>query len=971
MSQAIPEESLADDHLIPIGEFLKRHGASLEAGHSPEAAAFRLKQHGKNVFTQKQRQTLCGKLFRAFFRDGFSALLWTAAASCLFCAYLGPDAEFHYNLTLCAVFLFVIACQGAFTLFQILDTSKLLRSFGRMLPAGCIVLRGGRLVAVLASELVPGDVVRLEAGDRVPADIRVVSCSQARSEKSSITGESETIAVSCESTGERLAESRNILLCGSSLVEGSAIGVVYKTGNQTVLGRVASLALQTKPATSSLQREVRHFVAIIATLAALTSLIIFGVWVCRIRIAHPEFLSPSQILVVCIISSVAFVPTGVPVAVTLTLAIAARAMYRVSILVKQLDVIDTLGAATVIATDKTGTITQNQMSVSRIWVFGRPMVDLLAERIDEIRARSEISQVAFLASICNRATPSGGGSATDRALLTAAQKITDIEEARSSLLVLAEIPFSSSSKMHAMLFKRNAKLPLLPLLALQESPASFLAIAKGAPEIIQSLCSAGFYDSITETVQPFTAERSSEFSAIASSRANCGERVLAIAFAYPSGESEHSLHDCVSNKRFIFFSFVSLIDPPRPGVAEAISECHEAGVRVAMVTGDHPDTAVAVARMAGIVAADSEVKSFDGRHRPGSAIIVLGKEIGQLAQEDWDFVLGHRELVFARTTPQDKLEVVRQFQQRRHIVAVTGDGVNDAPALKKADVGIAMGVAGSDVSKEAARLVICDDNFPTIVTGIGQGRLLFENLKKVVCYLLSAGSFSEIVPMLLFVGLGIPLPLSPIQMIVVCMGTDLIGGIFLASERAESSLMHRPPRDRSRDRLVSLRTVNHAFANVGLMQLAVSLLVYFCTLSHKNVRVRDLFFAYDLWTQEGIYGGLSFGQRTDALRLAQTGYFTSLVVMQAWNLLCARTRIQSFFRQKFRATIVLTVCSQVGLAMFVSYTPWFHSVFHIESPLWFHWAFPAVLGCALFGFDEYRKAIARSFPDSIISKISW
>jgi sodium/potassium-transporting ATPase subunit alpha len=490
-----------------------------------------------------------------------------------------------------------------------------------------------------------------------------------------------------------------------------------------------------------------------------------------------------------------------------------------------------------------------------------------------------------------------------------------------------------------------------------------------------------------------------------------GERVL--AFAYRKLHSKHYPLNYVFNmddeeqwtSDLCFLGLAGIIDPPREGVAESINTCHNAHVRVMMVTGDQPATAVAIARAVNIIThtrvktiADVEytipysaddiyeeqhenkflsklihiVKAPPKRHFKDESIVVAGNEISTLTKKQWDFVLEHREVVFARTTPQQKLQIVKESRKRGDVVAVTGDGVNDAPALKAADLGVAMGICGSDVSKEAANMVLLDDNFVTIVKGIKEGRLLFNNLKKVICYLFPCGSFSEILPVLASVFLGMPMPLSTFLMIVICVGSDMIGSLGMVHELAESDIMHRPPRNARTDRLVNSRTILYAYFYIGIMESAIAFFMYFFTMWYEGgIYPSQIVLTFDKWTNETYLPGISVDRRTELNLVGQSAFFVSLVMCQLWNLLAARTRYQSIFTQKFQPKLFYYMLGEVAVVLCTVYLPVINKYIYTRPVYYYHFLIPLGLGSVILMCDEIRKLLVRKFPKGILAKLAW
>jgi sodium/potassium-transporting ATPase subunit alpha len=435
-----------------------------------------------------------------------------------------------------------------------------------------------------------------------------------------------------------------------------------------------------------------------------------------------------------------------------------------------------------------------------------------------------------------------------------------------------------------------------------------------------------------------------------------------------------------------------------------------------MVTGDHHLTAVSIATMVNIIRSNKTIKYFDDvkmkiegnpkyelhnrntvcrckklsiiemiknkilprgptliakKFMVDGAVVIQGKDILSMDDDHWDYVLSHNEIVFARTTPQNKLLIVSQLQRRGEIVTVTGDGVNDAPALKKADIGIAMGISGTEISKEAAQVIIIDDNFATIVKGIHQGRLLFDNLKKVIAYLLPAGCFSEILPVLAYIFIGLPLPLTTLQMIAICLGTDIIGSMGMVYEYQESDLMKRKPRNAAVDHLISFSAVMKIYFQTGLIQSTIAFFMYFYTMHQSGIDTSQLLFAYEKWDANEIFAGVDLDTRKDALSFAQTGYFVALVMTQIINLFTVRTRYQSFFKQKFRSSLIFIALGEIAIVVFLCFTAPLRPYLETHIAAWYHFVFPLLMGLSIFFVDEFKKLMIRKYPNTFLAKLVW
>lgn len=688
--------------------------------------------------------------------------------------------------------------------YQQQKSAKLLESFLNMIPANCICIRDGKLTKMAASGLVPGDVVHVQMGDKTPADLLIFSASDCKVDNSSLTGESEPQERGTENDMRSPLEASNLLFNSCLIIDGEAYGIVIRTGDATVLGQIASLTAGEEKSTSPLSHEIDNFVKIIATVAILTALVFFG-------IAFPvNNNNVSLALNFAIGIFVAWVPEGLPATVTMLLTIAAKRMAAENVLVKDLQGVETLGAITLLATDKTGTLTRNQMTTASVWTCG--VTYAASGTVENEQKQAEIGlpgieEVLLVSSLCGRAKFDRTdvpikerevlGDATESGLVRwAAGKLPAFDNLATEYPKVFELPFNSDTKWHMSIHKKP------------HANGSLTLFIKGAPERVLLLCNRILTGANGECTE-LDEEYKNAYNEIYEQMASLGQRVLGFAEMLLPGDQYPE--DFAFDKKlknyptgdFIFVGLASLQDPPKHGVREAIGQCREAGIKVIMVTGDHPLTAEAIGRKINLmlrktramVAKETNRAIAEVGEEEFQAVVVRGDEIDGLTDAGWDNIFWKDEIIFARTSPKHKLEIVRRAQSMGHIVGVTGDGVNDSPALKKADLGIAMNISGSDVSKEAASMILLDDNFASIVKGTKEGRLIFVNLKKSIQYTISH-STPEVLPNLLYAVVPIPLPLSAILILVIDLGFELIAGLSYAWDppETEEGLMKLPPR---------------------------------------------------------------------------------------------------------------------------------------------------------------------------------
>lgn len=901
------------EHEVTVDELCELVGTDITKGMTSDAVAKRQEAEGRNMLTPPKSTPEWIKVLGELW-GFFPALLWAGSILC-FVAYSLQGSQ--DNLYLGIVLAAVVVITGLFSYFQNRKSSQLMESFKSMMPSLTTVMRDGEPSELDAIELVRGDVLYLKAGDKVPADIRIVKCSDdMQVDNSSLTGESEPQKRSTECTHENPLETKNLAFFGTEIPKGSCTGIVVKVGDSTVMGRIARLTTVTGQEETPIAREIHYFVKIVSAVA-----IFLGITFFIAGLLIGTDLITNLVFMIGII--VANVPEGLLATVTVCLARTANRMATKSVLVKNLEGVETLGSTSCICSDKTGTLTQNMMTVANL-VYDNRIYDAVSSMHDT----SNIDESSFAfqrlrrcATLCNNAkwdrnskferNPTTGkvdtskpvpfqdtimlgdgseehrvlwkalGDASESALVKFCQGYQDIEEMRNQFEKLAEIPFNSANKYQVSVHKQP------------DSPRHLL-VMKGAPERIISRCSTivlngenvEFTDMLRQDLEGLQVELSKQ-----------GLRVLGFCELelseeysddhhydtdnpnFPLGESwrnpdeldmtKHPKPDLRCTTPLSFLGLFAMIDPPRPQVPGAVQLCKTAGIRVIMVTGDHPITAQAIAKKVGIIwsetredieevnAANSLKEGDEGWRDPdfAPAMVVPGWDISlDTPVEIWDDILDHNEVVFARTSPQQKLIIVENCQRRGDVVAVTGDGVNDAPALRKANIGVAMGIMGSDVSKEAADMILLDDNFASIVAGIEEGRLIFDNLKKSIAYTLSS-NIPEIGPFLSFIVLQIPLPLSTVLILCIDLGTDMVPAISMAWENAESDIMRRPPRDSKTDHLVSRKLICFSYLQIGMIQALAGFYTYFVVMGDYGYPASVLFgtSSFDNWGKQQLF----------------------------------------------------------------------------------------------------------------------
>lgn len=758
---AVGESTSADgpggavDPQEPLARLFRDLRSSPQGLTSREAAR-RLLVYGANELARRGERRLWRELARQFTHP-LALLLW--AASVL--AWVGGIAQVAVAIVV------VIVLNAVFAFAQELQAERAVEALAGYLPAQSRVRRDGAVHLVPASGLVPGDLLLIEEGERISADGRLVS-GAVEVDASTLTGESEPVARSAEwtDTDVPLLEARDLVFSGTSCTEGEAVAIVVSTGMHTELGRIAALTQRVATDQSPLEHQVRRVAWLIAAIAVAMAAAFMPI----ATVGGGLAFSAALVLAVGLIAG--NVPEGLLPVITLALAIGVRDLAGKGAVVKRLSAAETLGSTDVICTDKTGTLTENHMRANAVWTSAGTL-DVTCDSTPANPVSESVVQALRVAAACNNAsldTPDGTvGDPTEVALLETAGRFG----------------VSTNSQQRA---DQRVKLfhfdPVRKLMTVVVRDHRGLWIAsKGAPEAILPRCTRWLGGDANDVAFDEAARRQVEEQV--HSYARFGLRVLAFAsrrvdskVAGAPGDRENAERDLT------FLGLIALVDPPRLEVADAVARCHSAGVRIIVVTGDHPLTAAAIARGVGIGGPESP--------------IITGEQLDAMSEAALDDLLeGGQEIIFARTSPEAKLRIADALRAQGHIVAMTGDGVNDAPALRRADIGIAMGKAGTDVAREAATMVLTDDNFATIVAAVQEGRRIYDNIRKFIVYIF-AHATPEIVPYLVF-GLArglVPLPLTVLQLLAFDVGTETLPALALGREPAEPGIMERPPRQR-------------------------------------------------------------------------------------------------------------------------------------------------------------------------------
>ncbi|MFZ2171850.1 MAG: cation-transporting P-type ATPase, partial [Methylococcaceae bacterium] len=707
--------------------------ASLKSRHdglSQAEVQHRLNEYGANQVEEVRRESLILRFIKEFIHF-FALILWLAAGLAFFAEYRQPGggmAMLGYAV------LGVIVINGLFSFWQQYRAERAITALQKLLPHYVKVIRDGELGQILVANLVPGDIVLLQEGDNVPADCRLLEAFSLRVNNATVTGESlPQMRDAQPSSEENLEHSRNTLLAGTSVVSGEGRAVVFAIGMHTEFGKIAHLTQTTVKSVSPLQLEIVRLSRIIALLSLTLGVAFFF-------IGRSMGLSFWENFIFAIGIIVANVPEGLMPTVTLSLAMATQRMAKRNALIRHLPSVEALGSATVICTDKTGTLTENRMEAKVLYLGGQMLTPTAILRQPELaRSHRRFFEDALLCHNLKETMKAGQwqalGDPMEVALVRMAKKCLGEAIAYPKI---NEVPFDTDRKR---------------LSTVHQTPKGVVLYCKGALEMVLPLCKQIQTGS---GIAPLTAESRQDFLRAQEEMASKGLRVLAFAWR----ELENGHNGKALEQDLILCGLVGLEDPPRPEVAGAMRKCREAGIKVIMVTGDHPHTALAIGRQIGQIQSDNPV-------------VITGMQLRKLSEIQLRLALDATEIIFARVGADQKMRIVAALKKKKHIIAVTGDGVNDAPALKMADIGIAMGVSGTDVAKEAADMILLDDNFASIIAAIEEGRAVYDNIRKFLTYILTS-NIPEIVPYLAFALFKIPLPLTIIQILAVDLGTDML-----------------------------------------------------------------------------------------------------------------------------------------------------------------------------------------------------
>lgn len=980
----------------------------LTYGLSTAQLLTRRKEFGLNV-QSKPPNRLLKKVFMYFF-GGFGALLLVGGILCIISwKPLGNPDPAVSNLILGIILLFVFLFQALFNFFQDFSSSRVMDSIHNMIPVETLVVREGNIEQVDSKSLVPGDVIKFGTGVKVPADVRIVEASPDLAfDRSILTGESDAVPATARSDQphSNYLESSCIAMQGTFVVSGSGKGIVVTTGDSTIFGTIAKLTSKPKKGLTPMQWEILRFVIMTTSIIVVLVVLIIILWCAWLNKDHKGWLTVSGLIVDIVAVAVAFIPEGLPIALTTCLIITASKMRRSKILCKTLSTVETLGSVSVLAFDKTGTLTKNNMTVTNVCKAG--IEEKYGDSKSETSGESEhfdalTNHFLTISSLCNDATVSRtgalNGNATDKAIFTYADALKPRWELEQTWNSRFQLAFNSKDKYMANLLDANCSFQLPEktwsqigiTLPLGDEESFSLLTVKGAPDILLKSCTGILQKDGDDgvVVKDIDDQILQNLKAVQQNWSNEGKRVIMLAskmvrpskidFTNRFSASEKLREE--SSYGMTLVGMLGIEDPPRKNIDAVIGQLRDAGVKIVMITGDFELTGLSIAKQVAIVignvdryqdvvaATARETDLADSSPIP-RAVSIVGSDLNIMTDDEWARVVRYEELVFTRTTPEQKLMIIKQFQSHGHIIGMSGDGINDSPSLKQADIGISL-IDASDIAKEASDIILMnntgaeDELFKSIVDALEYGRLVFENLRKTIGYLLPAGTYAELWPVLMNVIFGMPQMLLSFLMIIICCVTDCAGAIILAYESSERNLLHKKPRSITKEKLVDWKLFLHSYFTIGTYYCFTSFLVAFLNLSRRGYKFSDFSLSY------GTYEDLPDVEKYT--NMSSSIYFINLVIMQIFNLFAMRTRYLSVFQHLPMKNKYLFVVIPFALAatFIVNYIPAIHSALGTAQVPVEYYFIAVGFGAIVLVYDELRKWYNRTHPKSFLAKIAW
>lgn len=911
-----------------------KHSSVVEYLHSKESgltnieAQTLINKYGKNTIKTKKSFHPVHRFMKQLF-NLLAIMLWIASILAL----IAGTPLLSYAMWL------IIFINAIFSFIQERKADQALQALEKMIPNNVKVYRDNELTVLPADDLVPGDIISLDAGDKVPADVRIISAAGLFVDNSMLTGESLPVDRDEEPhllEGKSIINSRNLLFAGTTITSGQATAIVYATGENTQIGNITQTTAQIVRRISTLEYQIKKITKTLILIAFILGLLAFLI---------STFVSGIHInaaLIFAIGIIVANIPEGLMPTVSLSLAMGMQRLAKKNALVKKQSAVETLSSTSVICTDKTGTLTQNIIFAKRIWTADG-IVDFGGEGYGK---KGNLSGVTSLnkqtleklftaAAICADTIIQSDnmdnekwkviGDPTEAAILIAAQKYgISIEDVKKQFERTMVIPFSSATKTMSVLAENSQNKSF--------EKSHLLQFTKGDPVKITNQCSFILKEG---HVIPLTPEYKEQINAYNDEMAGEGYRILAIAYYDHIQDVQAILGD------LILLGLVIMYDPPKERVTNAISDCYKGGIKVTVVTGDYSLTAAAIAKQIGII--------------KDQYIAITGAELEKMSKQELSEKLDTDiPVIFARTTPKDKLKIVDAYQSLGHIVAATGDGINDVLALRKADIGISMGKNGSDAAIESSDVVLLDDNFATIVEAVKEGRAIYNNIQKFITYIL-ASNIPEVLPFLAMGIFNIPLALTVLLVLAIDIGTDLIPAISLGQEVPDEDVLDHPPRDPNKN-ILDKNVLLRAYGFLGMIEAGMLFLMYWLTWGYFGYTLSEIR-SYTSAIADGTAGE----QIMYVYKYAITLSFGAVVACQIGNILVCRSSRQSCYKslKKKNNLMIWGILAEIGLFLLIAYAPWMHVIFSTISPKIEHLLFLLVCPLALIILEELRKWIVR------------
>ena len=888
------------DYKGSLNEIIKKHETDAKRGLSSSEAAARLEKYGPNAIESSNKKSLAKKIIEQIVDPMVILLIIAAIVS----AFTGDVVE-------CVIIIAIVVINAIMSIIQEGKAEDSVAALQKMSSPEATVVRDGQRGHVKAEELVPGDIVILETGDIIPADMRLIESSNLKIDESSLTGESVAVEKDANFTTSEdvgIGDRENYVHSSSIVTYGHGIGLVATTGEDTEIGKIATSLDQVEEKETPLQKQLKKLSKVLALLVIIVCVAVFGLGYLR---GGDDLL---ETFMVAVSLAVAAIPEGLTAVVTIVLSIGMNRMAERKAIVKNLLSVETLGSTTVICSDKTGTLTQNEMTITKVFtndeeyeVEGsgyKPEGDIRNANKEVIEDDGQIKLLMTIASLCNDAnlTREGEeykitGDPTEGAMLTFSEKWNiNQENLNEKHPRIEEIPFDSTRKMMTTFHEMDGK---------------YYAFTKGAPDVIMSNSSQILENG--EMVD-FDQAKRKIYSDKNNDLASQALRVMAYAFR-PLDTLDQDLTTENIEKDMIFVGLTGMIDPPRPEAKAAVAECHASGIDVIMITGDYFETALAIAKELGIASSRDQA--------------MQGSELNDKTDEEIREIVKTKR-IFARVSPENKVQLVKALEANDNVVAMTGDGVNDAPAIKNADIGVSMGITGTDVAKDASDMILVDDNFATIVNAVEEGRVIFSNIKKFVSFLLSC-NIAEVLIVFLSILMGLPSPLTPIQLLWLNLVTDAFPALALGVEPAEPGLMEEPPRD-PRESIIS--------GDVRTNLISQSIFITIAVLAAYIIGLKWIF--------------------PDSIEGAHTMVFATLITSELLRAFSVRSTKYTLKELGFTSNphLIKAVILSFGLLLLVMYVPFLRELFEIVA---FTWEWLPVLALALIPliFGEIAKVVRR------------